>query len=245
MNEQQTEHPNVIRVSSTQSLYLMILAACFERNVDLTKYKRDDIKACYELGDAYRAMYEAAVESVIRFFNDAVGMAITFWDEGKETSFAKIAKDVFIQRLSFELPDVLESLFEKLSTETITAVNRHFHAEQTEIGLTPVLLDRLDLRDYQLEWTEAFAQLATTVVIDRIDKMKLDKVLNHRARQSDLYMQTLMELFGRMDLECGRIQERLTCRLKGRKPFSRYSAAVSMSVWSWVADIEEDDTLDF
>ena len=245
MNEMNSERKNIIRVSSVQAFFLFVQAVFFERDVDLRKYNREYIQACLDLEKAYRAMYEAAVGYVIELFSDAVNMAISLWMDKDENSYGKTAKDVYIQRLSFELPDKLDSLFEKLTEESVAAVDRHFQDLQIRAGFTPVPFETLDLSIYRQEWEGVFLQHATDVVINRIDMMKLDKRLTAGSGSSDRFMETVTKMFERTDLECIRIRDRLTVRLKGFKPFSVFSSAVSKNVLAWVSCIEEDDECEF
>ena len=239
---EQTQYPDdEILVSSAHSFLLLAEAVLFQWNVDLTKYKRDHIEACLDLSRARRCMYEAAVDDVIKMFSDAVDMAVYHWSNEEELSYDKLAKDVFIQRLSYELPDRLEIHFQKLRLDSIAAVDKHFSDLQNKAGLSPVAFDCMDLRGYQKDWTGLFLELATEVIIDRIDKMKLDKKLTGQSRESDRYIRTFLEICDRTNLECLRIRDRMICKLKGVKPFSEFSSCVSKNVLAWACRMKEDD----
>ncbi len=245
MNEHSENRDGVILVSSTHAFFLYAQAAFFQRDVNLTKYSRRDIQACNELRVAYHNIYESAVEAVIEIFSDSVDTALGLWMDEQEGSPDKWAKDIFIQRPSFEIPDRLDGLFQKLTEETADIVDRHFQNIQKEAGFFPVLFRGLDLRGYRKDWEGVFLELVTEVVVGRITMMKLDKKLTDRSRKADRFLETITDVFQRSDLECRRIRERITVPLKGVKPFCRFSAAVSTNVWAWVSAIEEYDDDDF
>lgn len=242
MNEQSRDSHPYLEVSDEQYAYMEELSNDIARELNHRLRNRVYTETSNTIQNAYRRMYTSAVDYIVELFEFSVNTSVGSWLAGDTVLISPLAKEIFVQRMSFELPCKLEELFSEMRSCTLATLDQRFEKELTDRNFISLPYSYLDLENFEQMWCERFSELALQTVLKRIDLMKLDKLFppcDSEEDRNQMIQHEMLTLLCSDDYQVGKIRELISFNYKGYKPFSEFTDHVSASVKLWLKKVRE------
>lgn len=230
-------------VSEEDLAFLSSLILSLVQEWDLREEPRRLTDTVSTLIRAYCQLCSDALACIIEMFEFSVNDSVGKWLHYRASRPDCLAKTIFLDRFSKEMAGKLEEMFERLSLRTVEALNARIQRELSDNGCTVLPYNYLNLKDFQLKWSEAFAKLAVETVFDRIDAMQLDEQLppcETDEGRSEIMRKTGIMLVPRMEYEVNKIRIIISSYYRSTDAFCEFSDEVSLSLWFWLEGVDDD-----
>lgn len=191
---------------------------------------------------AYRGLCCSAQAWILELLEDTLNDTVGKWLYYNLARPGDMVKQYFLQNVAAGLPGLLEKLFARLSKQTVNLLDSRIQRELSDNGLTLLQYNYLDMKDFQLKWSNDFVTLAAESVMERLDTLPLDSLLPpgcSDARRAEIMAAEGVKLAARMTYEVKKVKEMIDSHYRTGDAFCEFSDEVNLSLWVWLERVKE------